>query len=208
MNDEINGERNSEGMNMSSGIKKENKKESFLSSLYDWIEVVSISVIIVIMIFTFVARLSTVDGDSMYPTLIDGERLIVSDLFYSPENGDIVVLQEKNAFFTSPLVKRIIAQEGQTIDFDYENWGVYVDGEKLTEPYINRELEKAMKNYGSPDSITVPEGHIFVMGDNRNHSTDSRDSLVGFVEYDEIIGKVVFRLFPFFPHRCGKINLV
>ena len=70
MNDEINGERNSEGMNMSSGIKKENKKESFLSSLYDWIEVVSISVIIVIMIFTFVARLSTVDGDSMYPTFI------------------------------------------------------------------------------------------------------------------------------------------
>ncbi len=204
MNDEINGERNSEGMNMSSGIKKENKKESFLSSLYDWIEVVSISVIIVIMIFTFVARLSTVDGDSMYPTLIDGERLIVSDLFYSPENGDIVVLQEKNAFFTSPLVKRIIAQEGQTIDFDYENWGVYVDGEKLTEPYINRELEKAMKNYGSPDSITVPEGHIFVMGDNRNHSTDSRDSLVGFVEYDEIIGKVVFRLFPF--SRIGAVK--
>lgn len=204
MNDEINGERNSEGMNMSSGIKKENKKESFLSSLYDWIEVVSISVIIVIMIFTFVARLSTVDGDSMYPTLIDGERLIVSDLFYSPENGDIVVLQEKNAFFTSPLVKRIIAQEGQTIDFDYENWGVYVDGEKLTEPYINRELEKAMKNYGSPDSVTVPEGHIFVMGDNRNHSTDSRDSLVGFVEYDEIIGKVVFRLFPF--SRIGAVK--
>ncbi len=204
MNDEINGERNSEGTNMSSGIKKENKKESFLSSLYDWIEVVSISVIIVIMIFTFVARLSTVDGDSMYPTLIDGERLIVSDLFYSPENGDIVVLQEKNAFFTSPLVKRIIAQEGQTIDFDYENWGVYVDGEKLTEPYINRELEKAMKNYGSPDSITVPEGHIFVMGDNRNHSTDSRDSLVGFVEYDEIIGKVVFRLFPF--SRIGAVK--
>lgn len=204
MNDEINGERNSEGMNMSSGIKKENKKESFLSSLYDWIEVVSISVIIVIMIFTFVARLSTVDGDSMYPTLIDGERLIVSDLFYSPENGDIVVLQEKNAFFTSPLVKRIIAQEGQTIDFDYENWGVYVDGEKLTEPYINRELEKAMKNYGSPDSITVPKGHIFVMGDNRNHSTDSRDSLVGFVEYDEIIGKVVFRLFPF--SRIGAVK--
>lgn len=204
MNDEINGERNSEGTNMPSGIKKENKKESFLSSLYDWIEVVSISVIIVIMIFTFVARLSTVDGDSMYPTLIDGERLIVSDLFYSPENGDIVVLQEKNAFFTSPLVKRIIAQEGQTIDFDYENWGVYVDGEKLTEPYINRELEKAMKNYGSPDSITVPEGHIFVMGDNRNHSTDSRDSLVGFVEYDEIIGKVVFRLFPF--SRIGAVK--
>lgn len=204
MNDEINGERNSEGTNMSSGIKKENKKESFLSSLYDWIEVVSISVIIVIMIFTFVARLSTVDGDSMYPTLIDGERLIVSDLFYSPENGDIVVLQEKNAFFTSPLVKRIIAQEGQTIDFDYENWGVYVDGEKLTEPYINRELEKAMKNYGSPDSVTVPEGHIFVMGDNRNHSTDSRDSLVGFVEYDEIIGKVVFRLFPF--SRIGAVK--
>lgn len=204
MNDEINGERNSEGMNMSSGMKKENKKESFLSSLYDWIEVVSISVIIVIMLFTFVARLSTVDGDSMYPTLIDGERLIVSDLFYSPENGDIVVLQEKNAFFTSPLVKRIIAQEGQTIDFDYENWGVYVDGEKLTEPYINRELEKAMKNYGSPDSVTVPEGHIFVMGDNRNHSTDSRDSLVGFVEYDEIIGKVVFRIFPF--SRIGAVK--
>lgn len=204
MNDEINGEKNSEGMNMSSGMKKENKKESFLSSLYDWIEVVSISVIIVIMLFTFVARLSTVDGDSMYPTLIDGERLIVSDLFYSPENGDIVVLQEKNAFFTSPLVKRIIAQEGQTIDFDYENWGVYVDGEKLTEPYINRELEKAMKNYGSPDSVTVPEGHIFVMGDNRNHSTDSRDSLVGFVEYDEIIGKVVFRIFPF--SRIGAVK--
>lgn len=204
MNDEINGEKNSEDINISSGTKKENKKGNLLSSLYDWIEVVSVSVIIVIMMFTFVARLSTVDGDSMYPTLIDGERLIVSDLFYSPENGDIVVLQEKNAFFTGPLVKRIIAQEGQRIDFDYENWGVYVDGEKLTEPYINRELEKAMKNYGSPDSVTVPEGHIFVMGDNRNHSTDSRDSLVGFVEYDEIIGEVVFRLFPL--ARIGAVK--
>lgn len=177
-------------------LKDGDKKKRIISNVYDWIEVVAISVIIVVFIFTFIARLTTVDGSSMYPTLEHGERLVVSRLFYSPETGDIIVLQEKNGFFDYPLVKRVIAQGGQTIDFDYENWEVYVDGEKLDEPYVNREIGKAMKNYGSPDSLSVPEGYIFVMGDNRNASTDSRSSLVGFIEEDEVIGKVIFRLFP------------
>ncbi|MGN1096177.1 MAG: signal peptidase I [Eubacteriales bacterium] len=173
--------------------EKDNKR---LSAIYDWIEVVCVSVAIVIFIFTFIGRLTTVDGTSMYPTLEHGDRLVVSGLFYTPSNGDIVVLQEPNGFFEEPLVKRVIARGGQRIDFDFENWEVYVDGEKLDEPYVNYEIGKAMKSDSAPESLVVPEGYIFVMGDNRNGSTDSRSSLVGFVSEDYVMGKVLIRILP------------
>ncbi len=181
---------------------KEKKALRRLTAVNEWIEVIAVSVMLVLIIFTFFGRLTTVDGDSMYPTLHNGERLIVSDLFYTPDRGDIVVLQEQNGFFKTPLVKRIIATGGDTVEFDFENWAVYVNGERLDEDYINREIGLSMKNYGCTDSVTVPKGYVFVMGDNRNHSTDSRDSLVGFVAEDDIMGEVVMRILPL--SRAGK----
>ena len=179
------------------------EKEPVKAIIYDWLEVISFSIAIVLFIFTFVARLTTVDGDSMYPTLKHGEHLIISNLFYEPAQGDIVVVQEQNGYFSGPIVKRIIAKGGQTVKFDFENWKVWVDGELLEEYYINYQPWTSMKSDGCPEELTVPEGYLFVMGDNRNGSTDSRNmAIVGFVSEDEVMGRVILRV----TGRFGKVN--
>jgi signal peptidase I len=179
------------------------EKEPIKSVVYDWLEVIAFSIAIVLLVFTFVGRLTTVDGDSMYPTLKHGEQLIISNLFYEPQNGDIVVVQEQNGYFKGPIVKRIIAKGGQTIRFDFENWKVWVDGELLEEDYINYQPWFPMQSDGCPEELVVPEGYLFVMGDNRNGSTDSRNmSIVGFVSEDEVMGRVIFRL----TGRFGKVS--
>ncbi len=180
------------------------KKKNGLQSVYDMVEVIVVSLAIVIFVLTFVGRMTTVDGDSMYPTLENTEKLWVMSLGYKPENGDIVVVQEKDGQLNYPLVKRIIAMGGQTVTFDFDEWKVYVDGELLCEDYINYEDWCNMKSYGCPESVEVPQGYIFVMGDNRNHSTDSRDSRVGFISEDDIIGKVALRIFPL--DKFGAVN--
>jgi signal peptidase I len=180
-----------------------NEKEPIKAVVYDWLEVIAFSIAIVLLIFTFVGRLTTVDGDSMYPTLKHGEQLIISNLFYETQNGDIVVVQEQNGYFKGPIVKRIIAKGGQTIKFDFENWKVWVDGELLEEDYINYQPWFPMESDGCPEELVVPEGYLFVMGDNRNGSTDSRNmSIVGFVSEDEVMGRVIFRL----TGRFGKVS--
>lgn len=180
-----------------------NEKEPIKAVVYDWLEVIAFSIAIVLLIFTFVGRLTTVDGDSMYPTLKHGEQLIISNLFYEPQNGDIVVVQEQNGYFKGPIVKRIIAKGGQTIRFDFENWKVWVDGELLDEDYVNYQPWFPMESDGCPEELVVPEGYLFVMGDNRNGSTDSRNmSIVGFVSEDEVMGRVIFRL----TGRFGKVS--
>ncbi len=184
-------------------MKKE-KPQGAAAVFYDMLEIISVALIVVIMINLFVGRMTTVDGDSMYPTLHDTERLWISNLGYTPENGDVVVVQETNYVISGPIVKRIIATENQTVRFDFENWKVYVDGEELIEDYINYEEWCAMKNYGCPEELTVPSGYIFVMGDNRNHSSDSRDPRVGFISEDDILGKVVLRIFPL--NKFGAVD--
>lgn len=180
-----------------------NEKEPIKAVVYDWLEVIAFSIAIVLLIFTFVGRLTTVDGDSMYPTLKHGEQLIISNLFYEPQNGDIVVVQEQNGYFKGPIVKRIIAKGGQTIRFDFESWKVWVDGELLDEDYVNYQPWFPMESDGCPEELVVPEGYLFVMGDNRNGSTDSRNmSIVGFVSEDEVMGRVIFRL----TGRFGKVS--
>lgn len=179
------------------------EKEPIKSVVYDWLEVIAFSIAIVLLVFTFVGRLTTVDGDSMYPTLKHGEQLIISNLFYETQNGDIVVVQEQNGYFKGPIVKRIIAKGGQTIRFDFENWKVWVDGELLDEDYVNYQPWFPMESDGCPEELVVPEGYLFVMGDNRNGSTDSRNmSIVGFVSEDEVMGRVIFRL----TGRFGKVS--
>ena len=172
--------------------KKDKKKEKEKMTLYDWVQCVVGALVVGILLFMFVGRIIGVSGSSMYPTLHDTDKIVISDLFYSPKAGDIVVVQT-DTFGPHPIVKRIIATEGQTVDIDFTNGIVYVDGEALDEPYIN-ELTHDRENFSG--EVTVPEGCIFVMGDNRNASTDSRTNKVGMVDERCILGKVYIVLIP------------
>jgi signal peptidase I len=185
-------------------VKAEGEKRTPLQSVYDWIEIVGISLAAVVLFLTFIARVTTVSGDSMLPTLHNGESLFVISIGYTPEKGDIVVVQDDRSVVDYPIVKRIIGTGGDTIEFDFENWLVYVNGELLEEDYINKEEFANMRSYGCAGKLTVPDGCVFVMGDNRNASTDSRDSRVGFISEDDVIGKVVFRFAPV--GSIGKID--
>ncbi|WP_308857123.1 signal peptidase I [uncultured Oscillibacter sp.] len=170
--------------------------------LYEWTQALVGSVLAVVLVFTFLIRLIGVDGHSMVPTLQNGDRLLVlsSLLDHDYEYGDIVVLREES-FLEEPIVKRVIATEGQTVDIDFEAGIVYVDGEALDEPYIN---EPTYMEEGTEFPLTVPEGCIFVMGDNRNHSSDSRDSRLGTVDTRCVLGKAVFLAFPGADDVTGK----
>lgn len=182
-------------------IKTEEVKEgeeavSKSTELFDWLQCIVFALIACILVFLFIGRTVGVVGGSMENTLHEGERLLISDLFYTPEYGDIVVLRQ-DTFRDEPIVKRVIATEGQTVDIDFEECVVYVDGVALDEPYT--------KDYGNylyydpqdfDGEITVPEGCVFVMGDNRNGSTDSRTDSIGCVDTRKILGKVFFRIAP------------
>ena len=183
---------------------KDKPTKSRMSAFYEALEIIAIALMVVIMINLFVGRMMTVSGDSMYPTLHNTEKIWISNLGYTPQNGDIVVVQERNSALNDPIVKRVIATENQKVRFDFENWKVYVDGKELSEDYINYEDWCAMKSYGCPEELTVPPGCIFVMGDNRNHSTDSRDARVSFISEDDVLGKVVLRIFPL--NKFGAVN--
>lgn len=171
-------------------------------SLYEWVRALVTSVLAVVLIFTFVVRLIGVDGHSMAPTLQDGDRLAVAVgvLAGKYRAGDIVVLR-KQSFLDEPIVKRVIAVGGQTVDIDFATGSVEVDGKILNEPYIN---ELTFRSDGTEFPLTVPEGSVFVMGDNRNHSNDSRDARLGTVDTGYIIGKAVLVLYPGADSETGK----
>ena len=157
------------------------KKQDEKMDLYDFVQCVITAAVFGIIVFVFVFRIIGVDGTSMYSTLCNGDRVIVSDLFYTPKQGDIIIL--KSEMYDKPLVKRVIATENQTVDIDFINGIVTVDGVELDEPYIYEKTH-------------VDEGSVFVMGDNRNNSNDSRLSTIGFIDEREIFGKVYFIIFP------------
>ena len=162
--------------------------------LYEWVQALVCSVLAVVVVFTFGIRLIGVDGHSMLPTLQDGDRLLVlnSMLCGRYEPGDIVVLR-KESFLPTPIVKRVIAVEGQVVDIDFASGTVFVDGKPLQEAYIN---ERTFTEEGTVFPLTVPEGSVFIMGDNRNHSTDSRDARLGTIDRRYIIGRAVFLALP------------
>jgi len=185
MSENINNEENFEGNNSVATLKSE---------LFDWIQNITFILSTIVIIFIFVFRIVGVDGESMMPTLKHKDWLIISDLFYEPEYGDIVVLS-KDAFLDGKMiVKRIIATEGQKIDIDFEKGIVYVDDVALDEPYI---AEKTRRQMDMIFPATVPEDSVFVMGDNRNHSSDSRDASLGMVHESNILGRLIIRVFPF-----------
>ena len=181
--------------------KKRAQSEEQLSSgdslkldLYFWLQALVMALVALILIFTLVGRIIGVDGSSMVPTLHHGDMLILQSLGYEPRQNDVVVLT-KESFMEQPIVKRVIAVGGQTVDIDYTENTVYVDGVALDEPYINELMEDL-----GPESIThaeVPEGSIFVMGDNRNHSSDSRSPRLGVVDERYVLGRALMVLLPF-----------
>ena len=161
---------------------------------YDWIQCLIVALIICVILFIFFIRIIDVSGTSMNPTLLNGDKMLVSDLFYRPKAGDVVVFKTDNYDPDKALVKRIIATEGQEINIDFENGIVYVNGDPIQEDYIN-ELTNTKLDFIGPQ--TVPEGCVFVMGDNRNASTDSRDKRIGMVDKRLVIGKVLLVVYPF-----------
>ena len=142
-------------------------------------------------------RITIVDGHSMENTLHHGDIVLVRSIGYTPKQGDIVVLNKTTATHLGgvAIVKRVIAVGGQTVDIDYDAGTVAVDGQVLDEPYIHEAM--LCPTYENQTHIEVPEGSIFVMGDNRNDSDDSRDNLLGTIDEDYVLGKAFFSIFPF-----------
>ncbi len=160
----------------------------------DWVTSIAIALIIALLIRRFVFTLVRVDGPSMNPTLTHNDTLFTSRLMYTPKVGDIIIFRPP-ASPKTPYVKRVIATEGQTVDIDPLTGTVTVDGKAYDEPYIAEPIQPSrMGDMEYP--FTVPEGTVFVLGDNRNNSHDSRDSDVGAVPVKNIIGKAQFRLLP------------
>lgn len=179
----------------------ESKAKTLFNDFMDICETVIHSYFFIILVFTFIFSIARVDGDSMLPTLVNNERLIYSHLFYEPENGDIVIIDENDSLGKN-IVKRVIADERQEVNIDFRYGKVYVDGQELKEDYINNLTTDDWGGFEYP--VTVPEGCVFVLGDNRHVSLDSRDAKVGFVPKTNIIGHAIFRFYP--TTRIGLID--
>ncbi len=174
--------------------------------LFEWAESLVMALVIIVLLFAFVVRLIGVEGDSMLPTLHNRDYLLVSDLLYEPAPGDLVVITKAGFLLDEngqedSFVKRVIAVAGQTVDIDFDAGVVRVDGAALAEPHTNSPTTR----HGDVDfPREVPEGCVFVLGDNRNGSTDSRYSYVGMVDVRYIVGRVLFRILPV--NKFGKIT--
>lgn len=199
------------------------QKRSVFASIFDWVEIFCVALVGVILLMTFVVRRSPVEGSSMYPTLIghneygsstDPEHglksgyddLLISNLFYTPKRLDIVIIQEPSQL-SEPIVKRIIGVSGDRVKINFNTWEVYVNGELLDEPYVNKKDMTLGSQLLKTDEYncwegTVPEGCIFVLGDNRSISKDSRS--FGYIDERYIIGKVIFRISPL--DRFGTVE--
>ena len=171
------------------------------AGLYEWLQMFLGCVVAAVVLFNCVARLIRVDGGSMNNTLQDGEIMLTLSLGYTPVQGDIVVLNKTPVLLSGwpeprAIVKRVIAVGGQTVDIDYNAGLVYVDGQPLDEPYLPEEMYLPASPTMQQTHWEVPEGSVFVMGDNRNNSTDSRDVQLGPIDTDYILGKAVLALWP------------
>lgn len=192
------------------------KKSLNGKEIFEWLDIIVTSMIAVVIIFTFLFRLVTIVGDSMQNTFYGGEKVVITNLFYEPEYGDVVVISRnahnnalENKAFAEPIIKRVIATGGQYVDINFDTGVVFVGDDPSTMKPLSEPYTKA-PTYTRADvefPVFVPEGYVFVLGDNRNDSKDSRFKEIGeggLVNKKYILGKAVFRAFPF--SRAGVIK--
>ena len=169
-----------------------------MSRLFDFVEMLVLTVVVVLLISTFFIRHTLVEGSSMNNTLQNGQHLLISDANYTPEQGDIVVFIPLNQSNRSvPFIKRVIAVGGETVEI--KSGKVFVDGRELDEEYLS--LSKGHFDY---EETTVPDGYVFVLGDNRTNSHDSREDDVGMIDVRSILGKVICRVWPI--SQLGRVE--
>ena len=170
------------------------KQNGGMASLFDWVRCIAFAIAIVVICLTFVFRLVDVDGPSMEDTLQSHDKVIITDMFYTPHNNDIIVISHA-ANHEEPIIKRVIATEGQTLQLDYDNDRIIVDGIEIEESYIKgTTFSENYGNYQIPE--VIPKGKIFVMGDNRHVSLDSRSSDIGLIDVSSVIGKAQLVAWP------------
>ena len=168
--------------------KRYNRNKGIL----EWYDALAVAVAVIALIFTFVIRIVQVDGSSVNPSLFDGERILIAT-FLQPDYGDVVII-DSYIPYGKPLVKRVIGMTGDTIDIDFQTGIVYRNGQALSEPYT---AEPTWTYEGVDFPLAVPEGCLFIMGDNRNNSKDSRDAEIGCVDTRDVLGVAIWRLLPF-----------
>lgn len=179
--------------------KNNSKKNVVFSEIAEYAELLAFALLFVLIALSFVFRMCTIDGDSMVDTLHDKEKIIVSDLFYTPERGDIVVIHQTSARYNKPIVKRVIGIEGDTVVINHDTNEIVVtdsngNSEIVCEDYLTLRGEQL---YYGTTTYKVPEGCLFVLGDNRNESLDSRNMYdIGYVDARRVLGKAIFRLSP------------
>ncbi|MEE0969710.1 MAG: signal peptidase I [Clostridia bacterium] len=190
------------------------EKISLAKELFDIFEILVIAACVVLLLYSFICRLCVVSGNSMDTTLAHGQMLAVSNIGYTPVRGDIIVFHQTSdeiVGLNEPIVKRVIATAGETVNIDFDTWTVKItdkDGntDVLDESgYMYLKEGYAITTWDWDGPVIVPDGYLFVMGDNRNHSTDSRSTYIGLVDTRRVIGKAIFRLSPF--EKFGKLDL-
>ncbi|MBQ6705903.1 MAG: signal peptidase I [Clostridia bacterium] len=176
--------------------RSERSSAGWVSRLYDYIDTLVVAMVLLVLVFTLVVRAAEVKGDSMKPNLYTGDRLILSVHFYEPKYGDIVVI---NRYTSEPLIKRVIGLPGDRIKIEEGTGKVYRNGNPLSEPYLSGETLPV----DLVGEVTVPKDSLFVMGDNRAISKDSRHQEIGMIPQSDVIGKAVFRFWP--PRSFGPL---
>lgn len=190
-------------------VQRKGKYTKIKKDIFEWLEIAVVCVIFLVLLLTLTFRVVSINGESMENTFYSEEKIIISKLFYTPEYGDVVVISRNmdnssDEVAKAPLIKRVVATEGQTVDIDFDKGVVYIDGKALVESYTKTPTNL---KYDIQFPVTVPEGCVFVMGDNRNKSIDSRSSTIGvngMIDERYILGKAIWRIWPF--SRAGNLE--